>query len=70
MCGSSQSRGRGGGGGSNFDFFFKLTRVETREDPNTTISWPSSARQLFAIYMAYRWRADDGLTLKAGLVAL
>ena len=28
----------GVGGGSNFDFSFKLTRVETREDPNTTKS--------------------------------
>ena len=51
-------------------FTFKLTRVETREDPNTTISGPSSARQRTAIYMAFGWRADDGPTLKAGLVAL
>ena len=29
---------QGGGGWGNFDFSFKLTRVETREDPNTTIS--------------------------------
>ena len=55
-----------------------LTRVETREDLNTTISGPSSARQRSAIYMAFRWcadngpyiafgwRADDGSTLKAG----
>ena len=65
--------------GSNFDFSFKLTRVETREHHhlNTTISGPSSARQRSAIYMAFRWcaedgpymafgwRADDGSTLKA-----
>ena len=67
MRGSRQSPG---GGGVNFDFFFKFTRVETREDPNTTKSRPSSARQQSAIYMAFRWRADDGPTLKAGLVAL
>ena len=57
-----------GGGGSNFSF--KLTRVETREDLNTTISGPSSARQRSATYMAFRCRADDGPTLKAGLGAL
>ena len=33
---------------------------EGRDEPNTTISWPSLARQ----------RADDGQTLNAGLVAL
>ena len=60
----------GGGGGCNFDFSFKLARVETREDPNTTISGPSSARLRSAIYLAFRWRADDGPTLKAVLVAL
>ena len=49
MRGSRQSQG----GGGNFDFF-KLTRVETREDPNTTISGPSLARQRSAIYMAFR----------------
>ena len=58
------------GGGCNFNFSFKSARVETREDPNTTISGPSSARQRSAIYMAFRWRADDGPTLKAVLVAL
>ena len=51
MRGSRQSR-RGGGGGCNFNFSFKLARVETREDPDTTISGPSSARQRSAIYMA------------------
>ena len=61
--------GRGGGGGGNFNFSFKLARVETREGPNTTKSGPSSARQRSAIYMAFRWRADDGPTLRAVLVA-
>ena len=75
MRGPRQSRrggggGGGGGGGCNFDFPFKLTRVETREDPNTTISGPSLARQRPAICMAFRWRANDGTTLKAVLVAL
>ena len=68
----------GSSGGSNFDFSFKVTIVETREDRNTSISGPSSARQRSAIYMAFagvyddgpymafRWCADDGPTLKAG----
>ena len=43
---------------------------EGREDPNTTISGPWSARQRNAILMAFRWRADDGPTLNSGLVAL
>ena len=62
--------------GSNFDgflcvcvcFFFLFD--EGRMDPNTTISGPSTARQRIAIYLAYRWRADNGPTLNAGLVAL
>ena len=41
-----------------------------REDPNSTNSEPSSARQRNVISMAFRWRADDGITLNAGLVAL
>ena len=40
------------------------------EDRNTAINRPSSARQRNAISMAFRWRADDGPTLNAGLVAL
>ena len=43
---------------------------EGREDPNTTISGPSSTRQRNAILMAFRWRADDDPILNAGLVAL
>ena len=46
---------------------------EGREDPKapyTTIIGPSSACQQNAIEMAFRWRANDGLTLNAGLVAL
>ena len=53
---------------SNFDTFFLVD--DGRKDPNTTISGPSSARQLNAIYMAFHWRADVGPTLNAGLVAL
>ena len=52
-----------GGRGGNFDSSFKMTRVETRDDQNTTISGPSSVRQPSAIYMAFRWRAEDGPTL-------
>ena len=48
--------------GSNFD--------KGREDPNTIISGPSSSRKRHAIYMAFRWREDDGLTMNAGLVAV
>ena len=49
-------------------FFFKV--YEGRKDPNTTISVPSWACQQNAIYMAFCWRANDGPTLNAGLVAL
>ena len=45
--------------GSNFDNVFLVD--EGREDPSNTISGPSSA---------FRWRADDGPTMNAGLVAL
>ena len=41
-----------------------------REDRNATKSGPSSARQQNAIEMAFRWRADNGPQLNAGLVAL
>ena len=54
--------------GSNFDYVFLVD--EARGDSNTTISEPSSARQRNAIEMAFRWRADGGPTLNAGLVAL
>ena len=54
--------------GSNFDKVFFVD--EGWDDPNTTICEPSSARQRNAIYMAFRWRDDDGPTLNAGSVAL
>ena len=60
MRGSRKFCQRGGG----------LFSIEGWLDPNTTISWPSSARQRYAIEMAFRWRADDGPTLNAGSVAL
>ena len=47
-------------GGPIFFIFFLLVD-ERREVPNTTISVPS---------LAFRWRANDGPTLRAGLVAL
>ena len=60
--------------GFNFDnvffFFFFFFFNEGWEDPNATISGPLSALQRNAIYMAFRWRADDGSTLYAGSVAL
>ena len=51
---------------SNFDNVF----LEGRVDPKTTISGPSSAQQQNASSMTFRWRADGGPTLNAGLVAL
>ena len=42
---------------------------EGRGDPNTTKSRPSLAHHPNAIQMAFGWRADDGPTLNAGLVA-
>ena len=54
--------------GSKFDINFLVD--EGIEDPNITINWPSSANQRNAISMAFRWWADDGPTLNAGLVSL
>ena len=51
-------------------FFFFFLIDKGREDPNTTISGPSSARQRNANEMAFRWCAGDGPALNAGLVAL
>ena len=47
-------------GGPTLTTFF-LTVDEGREDPSTTLSGPSSARQR---------RVDDGPKLNAGLVAM
>ena len=55
-------------GGPLLTMFYFLV-VEGREDPNTTISGPSLVRQRNAIKMVFRWRANDGPTLKSGLVA-
>ena len=51
--------------GFSFDNVFYLVD-EGSKVPNTTISGPSSTRQR----NAFRWHADDGPTLNAGLVAL
>ena len=48
---------------ANFENIFFLV-YEGREDPNTTLSGPSLARQRNAVQI------DDGPTLVAGLVAL
>ena len=40
------------------------------EDTTTAINGPSSARQRNALSMTFRWRANDGQTLNADLVAL
>ena len=53
---------------SNLDNVFFLVD-EGWEDPNTTVSGPSSARQRYAIQMAFHWHADDSSTLNAGSVA-
>ena len=63
MCGSRKFCPRG----SNFCFFLV---DEGREDPNTTISVLSLARQQNAIKIVFPWHADDGQTLSAGLEAL
>ena len=42
-------------GGPNLTFFFCFLVVDGREDRNTTLSGPSSARQRNAIQMAFRW---------------
>ena len=56
-------------GGPTFTtFFFQFD--EGRKGPNTSNSGQSTARQRNAILMAFRWRADDGQTVNAGLVAL
>ena len=61
-CADPESFPRGG------PAFFLFDEAR-REDPNfTTISVPTSASQRNAI--AFRWRADDGPTWNAGLVAL
>ena len=53
-----------------FCFFFWGVVDEERKGPSTIISGPSLACQRNAIKMAFRWRADDGPTLNAGLVDL
>ena len=56
--------------GSKFEVFFAFLVDEGIEDPNTAINGPLLAHQRNAISMAFRWRADDGPPLNAGLVAL
>ena len=51
-------------GGPTLTRFFN----EGREDQTATKSGPLSALQRNAIKMAFRWQADDGPTLDAGLV--
>ena len=54
--------------GSKFDnVFFADKGIE---DINSAINGSSSARQRNAIEIAFRWRADAGPTLIAGLVAV
>ena len=58
---------------NNINTSFKLILLfddNGRENPITTKGWPSSADQPNAIEMAFRWRADGGLTLNVGLTAL
>ena len=50
-----------------FVYFFSWWGIE---DPNIPINGPPLVRQQNAIEMAFRWRADAGPTLNAGLVAL
>ena len=48
-------------------YFCFLYFDEGTKDSNTTISGPLTARQRNAIQMAFRWRADGGPILNAGL---
>ena len=59
-------------GGPHLITFFCLFFLvdEGIEDLNTAINGPSLAHKRNTIEMAFRWRADDGQTLNAGLVAL
>ena len=54
--------------GSKFDLFGLVGGGI--EEPNIAINGPSTAHKRNAIEMAFRWQADDGPTLNAGLVAL
>ena len=54
--------------GSNYDVFWNFLFDEGREHPNTVTlkagqQWPASIT-------LFRWRANDGPSLNAGLVAL
>ena len=53
-----------------FFFCFVFLVDEGLEDPNTAINGPTSARQRYAIEMAFGWWADDGPTLNVVLIAL
>ena len=57
---------------SDFDVFFCFFFLvdEGRDNPNATISGPTSARQRNAFEMAFRCRTNDGPTFNAGLVTL
>ena len=68
LCSCADPETRGGPTLSSFFAFFLVD--ERGNDPNTTESGSSSARQRNAIKMAFCWRADDGPTFNACLVAL
>ena len=53
--------------GKGFLSFFMKGERERNQKP---IIGPPAKRLLTIIYMAFRWRAGDGSTLKDGLVAL
>ena len=55
--------------GSNPDNFFLMKRERIRNSTKCKRGL-SMARQRNTILMVFRWRADDGPTLNAGLVAL
>ena len=68
VCNSMSRSGKFCQRGSNFEGFFVVVSFlvhEERDEPNTTKSGPSSARQ-----MVFRWRVYDGPTLNSALVAL
>ena len=69
MRGSRMFCQRGSKSDNVFFFSYSFLVDEGREDPNTTISGPWSARQRNVIEMAFRGRGDDDPTLNAGFVA-
>ena len=71
MRGSRKFSRRGSDSDNVYFFYYFFSRWEKIEDPNTTtLSGPPPASQRNAIYMVFRWRADDCPSWNAGSVPL